>query len=165
MSMESLHELMLEELRDIYHSEKQLVKAMPELAQAASHPALKEALENHLAETEEQVKTLKKVFKELGVKAEGKRCKAMQGILAEAQEVLDDAENIPEGVLDAAIIGLAQKVEHYEIASYGTVIAYSRLMGHDTVTEHLRGILEEEEGADNALSGLAEKEINAMAMA
>ena len=97
--------------------------------------------------------------------AQTRGCKAMQGILAEGSDLLADAENIPESVLDAAIIGMAQKVEHYEIAAYGTVIAYSRLMGHDAVTEMLRGILEQEEGADNALSGLAEKEINAMAMA
>ncbi|MES2305803.1 MAG: ferritin-like domain-containing protein [Gemmatimonadota bacterium] len=163
--MQSLHELMLEELRDMLHSEKQLVKALPKVITAANHPGLRSALEAHLEETEGHVATLKQAFKALDEKVSPKRCRAMEGILKEADELLEDAAEIPEQVLDAAIIAMAQKVEHYEIASYGTILAYSQLMGHEAVTKLVQGILAQEENADKTLSGLAESEINALAMA
>lgn len=165
MPMQSLHELMVEELRDMFHSEKQLLKALPRMIEVAHHEGLRQALENHLGETEEQVAILKRVFKELGERATAKRCRAMEGIIKESEDLLTNAGEIPGEVLDAALIAMAQKVEHYEIASYGSILAYSQLMGHEAVTKLVQEILAQEESADKTLSGLAESEINAMAMA
>ncbi|MEO5800423.1 MAG: ferritin-like domain-containing protein [Gemmatimonadales bacterium] len=165
MPMQSLHELMLEELRDMLHAEKQLLKALPKMIDAASHAGLRSALHHHLGETEDQITNLKAAFKALGERATSKRCRAMEGIIKEADELLEEAGDIPDAVLDAAIIGMAQKVEHYEIASYGSILAYSQLMGHEAVTKLVQEILAQEENADKTLSGLAESEINSMAMA
>ncbi len=165
MAMESLHDLMVEELRDLYSAEKQLLKALPKMAAAATHPKLKKGFETHLAETEGQIERLDQIFKILGEKATGKRCKAMEGLIEEGSELLEEADKIPEEVLDAALIAAAQKVEHYEIGSYGTVATYAEMMGHDEIATLLKETLAEEEATDEKLSALAESEINEMAMA
>src|SRR5687767_15662607 len=115
--MNSLHDLFLEELADIYHAEKQLLKALPKMASAASSAELKEAFESHLEETQEQIQRLEQVFESLSIPAKGKRCEAMEGLLEEGSHFLK--ESMDESVRDAGLIDAAQKVEHYEIASYG----------------------------------------------
>ena len=165
MAMESLHDLMVEELRDIYNAEKQLLKALPKMARAATHPMLKKGFETHLAETERQVERLEKVFENLGKRAAGKKCKAMEGLVEEASELLEKSDSIPEAVMDAALIAAAQKVEHYEICAYGCIITYAETMGHDQVVKLLKQTIAEEEATDEKLTALAESEINEMAMA
>jgi len=163
MAMESLHDLMIEELRDIYNAEKQILKALPKMAKAASHPQLKKGFEAHIAETRGQVERLDRVFAALGKRATGKRCKAMEGIIEEGKELLEKQDEIPEAVLDAALICAAQKVEHYEITGYGCCITWAELMGHTEIVALLKQSIAEEEATDKKLTDLAEKEINAMA--
>jgi ferritin-like metal-binding protein YciE len=165
MAMESLHDLMVEELRDLYNAEKQLLKALPKMAKAATHPKLKKGFETHLKETEGQIERLDRVFEILGERATGKRCKAMEGLIEEGSELLEEEGKIPSEVMDAALIAAAQKVEHYEIGSYGTVATYADMLGHDEIAELVKETLAEEEATDEKLSALAESEINEMAMA
>jgi ferritin-like metal-binding protein YciE len=129
MKMESLDELLAEELKDIYSAEKQLLKALPKMAKKASSPKLKSALQEHLQVTEAQVRRLEQVFEALGKPAKAKTCKAMKGLIEEGKEIME--EDASDAVLDAGIIAAAQKVEHYEIASYGTVRTWARLCGEE----------------------------------
>src|SRR4028118_2180380 len=126
--MNAMTELFEDYFKDIYNAEKQLSKALPKLAKAAKNPKLKEALQNHLEETKEQIRRLEEAGKEMGLKPTGMVCKGMQGIVAEAEEHLGEAK--PGPVCDALIVGLAQKGEHYEICGYGTAIEYGKLLGH-----------------------------------
>src|SRR5215212_2707077 len=128
MEMESLQELLIEEMRDLYSAEKQLTKAMPRMAKKASNPQLKRAFETHLRETEVQIQRLEKIFEKLGKKPTGKKCAAMEGLIEEGKEMM--GEDMADDVMDAALISAAQKVEHYEIASYGTVRTYANLLGN-----------------------------------
>ena len=151
----SLNDLLVHELQDIYHAEGQILKALPKMAKAATNPDLKAAFEEHRAQTEGQVRRLEQVFKLLGHPVKGKKCEGMAGLIEEGKKLLEtDAE--PE-VLDAALIAAAQKVEHYEIASYGCVCTYAETLGYDGL---LGQNLDEEETTDERLTALAESVIN-----
>jgi len=158
MALESLHDLYVEELRDLYNAENQLLKALPKMARAASDPTLRAAFEEHLEVTRGQVDRLDRIFKRLGERATGKKCAAMEGLIEEGKEMME--EDAPPAVLDAALISAAQKVEHYEIASYGCVRTYARLHGYDDAAELLQETLDEEGEADKKLTELAESVIN-----
>lgn len=154
MAMQSLADLFHDTLRDVYWAEKHLVKALPKLAKAASSVKLADALTSHRAETEEQVARLERVFEMIGETPRAKKCEAMVGLSAEADHVVEETEQ--EAVRDAGIVGAAQAVEHYEIARYGTLIAWARLLGHDDAAELLEETLAEEEAADEKLSMVSE---------
>jgi ferritin-like metal-binding protein YciE len=154
----SLDDLLVHELQDIYNAEGQILKALPKMAKAATNPDLKAAFEEHRAQTEGQVQRLEQVFKLLGQPVKGKKCDGMAGLIEEGKKMLEaDAE--PE-VLDAALIAAAQKVEHYEIASYGCLCTYAEMLGHDEAHELLGQNLDEEETTDERLTALAESVIN-----
>jgi len=156
--LNSLDDLLVHELQDIYNAENQILKALPKMIKAASHPELQSAFEEHLEQTEGQVERLDQVFKLLGVPAKGKKCEGMAGLLEEGKTVMEqDAE---PSVMDAALIASAQKVEHYEMASYGCVCTYAEMLGYDQVHDLLGQNLEEEEVTDEKLSELAESVIN-----
>jgi ferritin-like metal-binding protein YciE len=163
MSLDSLQSLFLEELKDVYHAEKQLVKALPRLAKSANSPELKEAITAHLGETEGHVERIERIFQDLGQAARGKRCKGMEGLLEEGKEVMEE-EGEP-AVIDAALIAGAQRVEHYEIAAYGCLRAYAQLLGYDNAVKLLSETLAEEEAADQKLNAIAESTVNAQAAA
>ena len=162
MKLQSLRDLLIEQLQDLYDAEHRITKALPKMAKAATSSELKAAFEKHLTETEGQIERLDKVFDHLGAKAKKKTCKAMQGLIEEGDETIkEDAE--PE-VKDAALIAAAQRVEHYEMAGYGTVRAYAKLMKEPAVVKLLEATFAEEEATDEALSELAETTINVEAM-
>ena len=154
----SLQEKLLDEIRDLYHAEKQLIKALPKMAKASTNEDLREAFESHLEETREQVTRLEEVFAAMGEKVRAKPCAGMAGILEEGSELLKEEEQ--GAVLDAALIASAQRAEHYEIGAYGTCAAWARLLGLDEVVSLLEQTLEEEKAADKKLTALAEQEIN-----
>ena len=158
MKLESLRDLLIEQLRDLYDAEHQLTKALPKMAKAAASPELKAAFQKHLAETKGQIERLDQVFEVLGEKARKKACKAMQGLIAEGEETIK--ENAEPDVRDAALIAAAQRVEHYEMAGYGTVIAYAKLLKEEAVAKLLKATLSEEQATDEALTVLAESTIN-----
>ena len=158
--METLKDLYVDELKDIYNAEHQLVKALPKMAKASSSPELRSAFQDHLKQTQGHVQRLEKVFKGLGMKPASKTCKAMEGLVKEGAEMIDEDA---EGALkDAGLIGAAQRVEHYEIAAYGTLCAFAKQIGDDSGVELLRQTLDEEGEADKKLTELAE-EINSQA--
>lgn len=158
MALASLHDLLVDELRDIYHAERQLLKALPKLAKGATTPRLQQALQEHLTQTENQVERLEQAFGELDQPVRAKKCRGMEGIVEEGSEVL--GEKGDQDVKDAAIIAAAQRAEHYEIAAYGTIVTYARTLGYDTVARLLEQTLEEEKAADQLLTQLAESGIN-----
>lgn len=158
MEMQSLKELYIDELKDLYSAEKQLVKALPKMAKNATNPELKEAFTNHLQETEGHVERLEQIFEMLGERAGGKKCKGMEGLIEEAKELLE--EDATEEVLDAGMISKAQHVEHYEMAGYGTVRAYARLLGLDEQADLLQETLDEEGHANDLLTQIAESSVN-----
>jgi ferritin-like metal-binding protein YciE len=162
MPLDSLYELLMEELRDIYHAEQQLLTALPRMAAFASTPALKQALEAHLAETQHQVSRLEQAFAELGVAARGKRCRGMEGLLEDSKEIMEQEGD--ETILDAALISSAQRVEHYETAAYASVVGYADLLGETQVATLLRISLEEEKAAGQTLSRITDQDVNAMAV-
>ena len=154
----SLDDLLVHEMQDIYHAEKQILTALPKMAKAAAHPDLKRAFEAHRRETEEQVRRLERAFKLLGVAPRGKKCEGMAGLLEEGRKMMEAEAEPP--VMDAALIAAAQKVEHYEIASYGCICTYAEMLGYDQVHELLGQNLDEEETTDQKLTALAENVIN-----
>ena len=156
--LSSLDDLLVHELQDIYNAENQILKALPKMIKAASHPELQAAFEEHLQQTEGQVERLEQAFKLLGQPAKGKKCEGMAGLIEEGNKMM--AEDADPSVLDAALISAAQKVEHYEIASYGCVCTYAEMLGYDQVHDLLGQNLEEEETTDEQLSVLAETVIN-----
>jgi ferritin-like metal-binding protein YciE len=158
MALGTLHDLYVEELRDLYNAENQLIKALPKMAKAASNESLRAAFEEHLEVTRGQVERLTQIFEELGEKPTGKKCAAMEGLIAEAKELLE--EDAEPAVMDAALIGAAQRVEHYEMAGYGCVRTYARLLGYEEAAQLLQATLDEEGEADKALNELAESVIN-----
>lgn len=158
MEMESLKELYVEELKDLYSAEKQLVKALPKMAKNATNPELKQAFTDHLQETEGHVERLEQIFEMLGERAGGKKCKGMEGLIEEAKELLE--EDASEEVLDAGMISKAQHVEHYEMAGYGTVRTYARQLGLDEQADLLQQTLDEEAKADELLTQIAESSVN-----
>jgi ferritin-like metal-binding protein YciE len=163
MTVKTTRELLIGELRDIYHAENQLVKALPKMAKAAKAAKLRQAFEHHLEETKGQVERLERVFAQLDVRSSGKRCEAMEGLIEEAKEMIEEIKT-PE-VLDAALIMGAQKVEHYEIASYGSACALAEALGQKDVKGLLEQTLDVEKAADQKLNKLALSEINKSALA
>jgi len=154
-----LHELFIDELRDILGAERQLLKGLKKMASAAESETLKKAFETHYSQTEGQIERLKQVFTSIGLSARGKKCKAMEGLLEEADEIVESFQDQPE-VIDAALISAAQKVEHYEIASYGCLVTYAKLMGHTEAEELLAATLAEEKDTDSLLTEIALAEAN-----
>ena len=160
MAKDSLRELYVNELKDLYNAETQLVKALPKMAKAASNVELRQGFEEHLRQTSEHVSRLEQIFEKLGEKPTGKKCLGMEGLVKEGAETMQ--EDYEDALMDAAIIGAAQRVEHYEIAGYGTVRAFAELLGEDEHVSLLEQTLEEEKQTDEKLSQLAE-EINSEA--
>jgi len=158
MELKDLEDLLKEDLKDVLNAENQITKALPKMIKKASHEELKAAFEAHLEETKEQISRLEQVMESLGMPARGKTCKAMQGIIEEGKEVME--EDMADDVMDAALIGAAQKVEHYEIATYGTLCTYAELLGLKDVKKLLGQTLEEEKQTDSKLTELAESLIN-----
>ena len=156
--VETLHDALIDELKDLYNAEKQLTKALPKLAKNASNRDLKAALTSHLKETNTQVRRLEQAMRLLDEKPKGKLCDGMQGIIKEGNAMLEEVAEGP--VMDAAIIAGAQRAEHYEIGAYGTCIAWAQSMGHRDVARLLTQTLNEEKAADKKLSKLAESGIN-----
>jgi ferritin-like metal-binding protein YciE len=158
MEMDSLRELYVEELKDLWSAESQITKALPKMMKAATSPKLKKAFNAHLKQTERQIKRLERIFKELDESPRGKKCIGMEGLIKEGQELIKEK---PEpDVLDAGLIAAAQHVEHYEIAGYGCVRTWARQMGEGRHAELLQETLDEEEQTDRLLTDLAESEIN-----
>jgi ferritin-like metal-binding protein YciE len=156
--LDSLDQLLQEELKDIYDAEKQLTKALPKLVKKATATELKEAFEEHLRQTEQHVERLEQVFEQLGMPVRGKKCEGMKYLIAEGEDMIGDADD--NAVRDAIMIAAAQKVEHYEIASYGTVRTWANLLGKNDVAAILEDTLEEEKETDQKLTGIAESFVN-----
>jgi ferritin-like metal-binding protein YciE len=154
----TLHEAFIEELRDTYDAEKQLIKALPKLAKAAASTDLRAAFETHLEETRGHVERLEQVFESLDEKPRGKHCEGIAGIIEEGKSIME--EEFDDATMDACLIAAGQRAEHYEMAAYGTLIAWAQSMGHTEATNLLQGILDEEKAADKKLSSLAEGGIN-----
>jgi ferritin-like metal-binding protein YciE len=154
----TLHDAFLDELRDAYDAEKQLLKALPKMAKAASAEELRAAFEAHLEETKVQVDRLEQVFASLEEKARGKHCDGIAGIIEEGKSVME--ESFDDATMDACLIASGQRAEHYEMAAYGTLIAWARTMGHTQAARLLQQTLDEEKAADEKLSGLADDGIN-----
>lgn len=155
---EGLRELFIDELKDIVYAERALVKALPKMANNASDPGLKSSIEEHVAVTEGQVLRLVQVFELLGESDRGKKCDAMEGLISEGESIMQETE--PGPVRDAGIISASQKIEHYEIASYGTLVAFAKILGEDEVADLLEQTLNEEKEADIKLTEAAYNGIN-----
>ena len=156
--IQTMDDLLLHGLNDIYYAENQIVKSLPDMIDSATNRDLTAALKAHLGETENQVKRLEQVFKLLGEEPEGTDCPAIDGIIEEAQEIAGEVDD--DRVLDAAIIAAAQAVEHYEMTRYGTLIAWAKDLGRDDVAKLLNTTIEEEKAADKKLTGIAKKKVN-----
>ena len=156
--MNPLDELLQDELKDLYNAEAQIIKALPKMAKAASSPELRRAFERHLEETRRQVERLDQIGEELEMKMTGKKCKGMEGVLAEGRELME--EDLEEDALDAGLIGAAQKVEHYEIAAYGTARTHAEMLGYRRIAKLLQQTLNEEGATDKRLTQLAESVVN-----
>jgi ferritin-like metal-binding protein YciE len=163
MSLDSLETLFIEEVRDIYNGEKQLLKALPRMAKSAESPQLQQAFTKHLKETEGHVRRLERILSGLGQAVRGKQCKGMEGLVEEGKDIMEKEGEGP--VVDAALIAAAQKVEHYEIATYGCLRTYAQLLGHSDAASLLQQTLAEEEAADEKLTELGERGINEAALA
>jgi ferritin-like metal-binding protein YciE len=155
MKVESLRDLYLEQLQDLYSAEQQLIKALPKMAKASSSEELRAAFEDHLGQTRQHAQRIETIFEQMGEKVGAKKCKGMEGLVKEGSEVLE--EDMEDGIKDAAIIAAAQRVEHYEIAGYGCVHAYAERLGDDKAASLLEQTLEEEKQADELLNGIAEQ--------
>jgi ferritin-like metal-binding protein YciE len=158
MEMQTLRDLYIDELKDLWSAEKMLVKALPKMAKSANHPELAKAFTTHLRQTEQQVKRLEQIFDDLGESPRGKKCIGMEGLIEEGQELLKEKPD-PD-VLDAGLISKAQHIEHYEIAGYGTVRTYAELLGETRQAQLLQQTLDEEGQTDKLLTELAESSIN-----
>jgi ferritin-like metal-binding protein YciE len=161
LKLESVEDLFLEELRDLYDAESQLLKALPKMAEAAAAPALKMAFSQHLEQTKGHVGRLDRVFRELGAKPSGETCEAMKGLVKEGEQFVE-AKGDPS-VRDAGLIGAAQRVEHYEMAGYGTARSLAKRLGYQEIATILQETLEEEGEADKKLTAVAENEVNVRA--
>lgn len=157
-----LEELLVDELKDIYSAENQIIKALPKMAKAATHPELKRAFERHLEETRRQVERLEQIGQDLEIKLTGKKCHGMEGLIEEGKEIME--EDLDENAIDAGLIGAAQKVEHYEIAAYGTARTHATVLGFTKAARLLQQTLNEEAAADKKLTQLADSVINAEAV-
>lgn len=156
--MKTLNDVFVHTLQDIYSAENQICKALPKMADAAGAAELKQAFEAHLDETKEQISILKKVFNAVGEDVKGEKCDAIEGLIKESEGLIEKAEG---AALDAALIGIAQAVEHYEIARYGTLREWARALGNDAAHDHLTAILDMEKATNAKLTGLAVSEVNA----
>ncbi len=156
--IKTLRDLFLHELRDLYSAEKQILKALPKMTKAATHEELKAAFEEHLTQTEEHVSRLEQVFESLGEKAKAEKCLAMEGLLAEGAQTME--EDMPDQLMDAALIGSAQRVEHYEMAGYGTVRTWAEILEEDDAVDLLTQTLDEEKETDEKLTEIAESLVN-----
>jgi len=156
--IKNMEDLFHHMLQDIYYAEQQITKALPKMIGKATDPQLKQSFETHLRETEGQIKRLDQVFQSLGQPAKGERCAAMDGIIAEAEEIIGDTDD--EEVRDAAMLAAAQAVEHYEITRYGTIIAYAQQLGRAAAVAPLQQTLDEEKATDKKLTALAESRVN-----
>jgi len=156
--IKTMDDLFIHMLQDVYYAENQIVKSLPEMIEKATNRDLTTALKSHLGETEKQVKRLEQAFQLLGKEAKGVDCPAMDGLIEEAEEISGEIED--KRVLDAAIIASAQAVEHYEIARYGTLVAWGQELGHNAVAKLLQQTLDEEKAADKKLTVIAEKKVN-----
>jgi len=154
----TLHDAFLDELRDVYDAEKQLTKALPKLAKAAASGDLRSAFEEHLEQTEEHIQRLENVFATLDEKVRGKHCDGIAGIIEEGKAIME--EEFDDQTMDACLIAAGQRAEHYEIAAYGTLVAWARAMGHTEAAELLEQTLDEEKATDEKLTALAEGGIN-----
>lgn len=163
MHLRNLKELYFHEVRDLYAAEKQLIDALPKLARAASSSKLREAFESHLNETRKQKERLDQIFKRHGLKPDAQVCEAMYGLIAEGGELIATSGGFDSAVLDAALIGAAQKIEHFEIAAYGTARAHANQLGYDDDVRLLQETLDEESHTNEALNKLAISGINARA--
>ena len=161
MGVENMEELMLDELKDLYSAEKQIVKALPKMAKACESDELKQAFQTHLEETKGHVERLDEIFQALGKSSRGKTCHGMQGLLEEGSEMLEEIEK--GGVRDAALISAAQRVEHYEIAAYGSVREYAKLLGKKQIVSLLEETLEEEKATDEKLTSISQQ-VNPLAL-
>lgn len=161
MAVNTLDNLFNETLKDIYYAEKKLVKSLPQMAKKATSSELKQAIESHLEETKTHVERLEEVFASIGQKPTTKKCDALEGLLAEAEELMGEIKD--PRTLDAAIISSAQSVEHYEIARYGTLACWAKELGYDDAKSLLGSTLDEEKAADEKLSSVAEGSVNAQA--
>jgi ferritin-like metal-binding protein YciE len=157
-----LQDLLVDELKDLYNAENQIIKALPRMAKAATSPELRKAFEKHLAETQRQAERLEQIGRALDVKVTGKKCKGMEGLIEEGKELL--SEDLEEEALDAGLIGAAQKVEHYEIAAYGTARTHAEMLGYDKVARLLQQTLDEEGATDKKLTDLAQRVVNVEAL-
>lgn len=157
-----LEELLVDELKDLYSAEKQLVQALPRMAKGASSPELRRAFERHLEETKRQVQRLEQIAGDLDFRVTGKKCKGMEGLIAEGKELME--EDFDDNALDAGLIGAAQKVEHYEIAAYGTARTHAQMLGFTKAAKLLQQTLDEEGATDKKLTALAESIINVEAV-
>lgn len=162
MAVESIEELFLDELKDLYSAEKQITKALPKMAKAASTPELSAAFQNHLEETKVQVERLEKIFEMMGKRGTGKTCEGMKGVLLEGSEMIEENDKGP--VRDAGLISAAQRVEHYEMAGYGSVRAFAQLLGKSEMVQLLDATLAEEKAADDKLTKIS-KTVNQTAKA
>jgi ferritin-like metal-binding protein YciE len=160
MKIESLEDLLQDELKDLYSAENQLVKALPKMAKTAQSHDLRKAFETHLEQTKNHVQRLEQACEELGFSPRGKKCVGMEGLIEEGKEVMEIGSKDPASPMEAGMIGAAQKVEHYEIAGYGTVIAHARQLGYNSVANTLAKTLEEEKTTDEKLTKLAENRVN-----
>lgn len=157
-----LEDLFEDSLKDIYWAEKALVKALPKMMKNATSPQLKTAISNHLAETQQQVTRLEEIFTSMGKKAQAKKCDAMEGLLKEGTGIMEETR--PGAVRDAGIIAASQKIEHYEIATYGTLAAFAKVLDEKTALKNLLKTLEEEKKCDELLSSIADTALNTAAM-
>ncbi|MCW5979478.1 MAG: ferritin-like domain-containing protein [Bryobacteraceae bacterium] len=162
MKEQTLAAVFLDELRDTYDAERQLTRALPKVAKSASSEEFREAITMHLEETKGQVQRLESVFESIGQKARGKKCEGMQGLIGEAQQLMEEHDKGP--VLDAALIAAAQKVEHYEIAAYGSLCAWAEALGYHDAVDLLKETLEEEKTADEKLTEVAASGVNEEAL-
>lgn len=161
MKISNLEDLLTDELKDLYSAENQLIKALPKMAKTAKSKELRAAFEEHLKQTQTQLERIERVAKDLGVSPKGKKCVGMEGLIEEGKEIMSEAEEV--GAMEAGMIGAAQKVEHYEIAAYGTAIAHARQLGFNNVASILEKTLEEEKMTDEKLTKLAENQVNVQA--
>ena len=163
MKLNNLHDVLVDNLRDLYNAEKQLIKALPKLAKTATAPDLRDAFQEHLAVTQEHAHRLEEIFNELEEKPGGKHCSAMEGLIEEGSEVIKESKNSDADAIDAALIVAAQKVEHYEMSGYGSARTFAKHLGFSHIAELLQQTLDEESETDEKLSQLAESHINSQA--
>jgi len=161
MKINTLESLLTDELKDLYSAENQLIKALPKMAKNANTDELRKAFETHLEQTKEHAQRIERICDDMGVSPKGKKCVGMEGLIEEGKEIMTEGED--PGVLDAGMIGAAQKVEHYEIAAYGTASAHARQLGFNNAVKLLEKTLEEEKLTDEKLTKLAENQVNVQA--